>query len=288
MLGTRTTDLSTDLQTHQLHSLLRRLDPTENTRTTHKQPGAHTSSPQPLHTYHTTQSPDTPAPCPWYRQDAHPRLHSNTPTTHVHTAQRHPHTANTMGTLPPRTPTTHKKHTGASTHCRHDARKGAKNHVVISEGSWNELPVPRGSCTHSRGPGQRGRRERASSGSPEAQPAQRPHLLAGGTEVGQRDAVVSEAGVGPTVLGEDLLRGEARLEPAGRWPPRAWERQTQVGLQLGLQVLEEGDRGLRPLRQPPGQPRKARACHGQDQSWRSCSPLPLPEPQEPRAREMAK
>lgn len=52
--------------------------------------------------------------------------------------------------------------------------------------------------------------------------------------------MVSEAGVGPTVLGEDLLHGEACLELAGRCTPRAWERHTQVGLQLGLQVLEEG------------------------------------------------
>lgn len=67
--------------------------------------------------------------------------------------------------------------------------------------------------------------------------------------------MVSEARVGPSVLGEDLLQGAACLEPTGRWTPRAWERHTQVGLQLGLQVLEKGGTKV-PLRQLPGQPRR--------------------------------
>lgn len=58
----------------------------------------------------------------------------------------------------------------------------------------------------------------ASAPPPEGWPARPPHLLAGGAEVWHGDAVVGEAGVGRAVLAEDLLRGEARLEPVG---PRA-------------------------------------------------------------------
>lgn len=115
------------------------------------------------------------------------------------------------------------------------------NHSVESEGSWNRLPVPRGSCAQDQVPGQnRGQQEKASSPSPEARPSQPPHLLAGRTEVWHGDAVVREARVGPPVLAEDLLHGQACLEPAGRWTASARERRAQVGLQLGLQVLEEG------------------------------------------------
>ena len=108
----------------------------------------------------------------------------------------------------------------------------------------------------------------------EARPAQPPHLLAGGAEVWHGDAVVSEAGVGPTVLGEDLPCGEARLEPVGRWPPRAWERRTQVGLQLDLQVLGEGGTEGQATEAASRPPRKAKACHGQDQSrlWGAALP----------------
>ena len=52
--------------------------------------------------------------------------------------------------------------------------------------------------------------------------------------------MVGEAGEGPAVLAEDLLHGEARLEPVGPRAVSIGGRTGQVGLQLGLQVLGEG------------------------------------------------
>lgn len=91
-----------------------------------------------------------------------------------------------------------------------------------------------------------------------------PHLLTGGAKVRHGDAAVSKAGVGPAMPGEDLLRGEARLEAVGRWAPRARERRTQVGLQLDLQVLAEGGTEAQGTEAASRPPWKAKACHGQD------------------------
>lgn len=54
--------------------------------------------------------------------------------------------------------------------------------------------------------------------------------------------MVGKARAGPVVLAEDLLRGEARLEPVSPWTFCSWRTHAQVGLQLGLQVLGEGGR----------------------------------------------
>lgn len=66
-----------------------------------------------------------------------------------------------------------------------------------------------------------------------------PHLLPRGAEVWHRNAAVGKAKAGPLVLAEDLLCGQALLEPAGGRALGVGDRSTQVGFQLGLQILDK-------------------------------------------------
>lgn len=66
-----------------------------------------------------------------------------------------------------------------------------------------------------------------------------PHLLPRGTEVWHRNTAVGKAKAGPLVLAEDLLCGQALLEPGGGRALGVGDRCTQVGLQLGLQSLDK-------------------------------------------------
>lgn len=50
--------------------------------------------------------------------------------------------------------------------------------------------------------------------------------------------MVGKAKAGPPVLAEDLLCGQALLEPGGGRVLRVGSRSTQVGLQLSLQGLD--------------------------------------------------
>lgn len=70
-----------------------------------------------------------------------------------------------------------------------------------------------------------------------------PHLLPRGTEVWHRNSAVDKAKAGPLVLAEDLLRGQALLEPGGGRALGVGDRSTQVGLQLGLQSLDKSGTG---------------------------------------------
>lgn len=66
-----------------------------------------------------------------------------------------------------------------------------------------------------------------------------PHLLPRGAEVWHRDTAVGKAKAGPLVLAEDLLCGQALLEPGGSRALGVGDRCAQVGLQLGLQSLDK-------------------------------------------------
>lgn len=221
--------------------------------TTHSIP--HTF-PQAPHTPHTAQLSErhcTPVPSKDEISNTHatnmhtPHTHSRQHPHHCRQSPTDTHTPNSRDMLAP----THlqhtmdtRAHTQANTGLERDANKPTwtKRRTL-----WTKAPQPSAEpCPRPR-PRPDGRLPSLPRGF--APPA--PHLLSGRTEVWQGDAAVGEAGAGPTVLAEDLLHGEACLEPVGPWALRAWGRHTQVGLQLGLQVLGEGGRSAHwPLKQP--------------------------------------
>lgn len=140
----------------------------------------------------------------------------------------------------------------------------------------NKLLVPLGSCAHSQDPGPR---ETARASSPPRRPQPLgPHLLARGAEVWDGDAVVGEAGAGPVVLAEDLLHGEACLEPVGLRAVGIGGRPGQVGLQLGLQVLGEGGTEGSGHKATPRPALKDQSRLWPGQSWLWGLSLPLLEP----------